>query len=61
MTFIDDHTRHVWIYILKHKSEILQRFKEWKVLVEKSSGKKVKVLRSDNRGDYTSTEFAAFL
>ena len=61
VTFVDDHTRHMWIYILKHKSEVLQRFKQWKALVEKSSGRKVKVLRSDNGGEYTSTEFVAFL
>jgi len=23
VTFVDDHTRHVWVYILKHKSEVL--------------------------------------
>ena len=59
--FVDDHTRHVWVYILKHKSEVLQRFQEWKALVEKSSGRKVKTLRSDNGGEYTSAEFALYL
>ena len=61
VTFVDDHTHHVWIYILKHKGEVLQRFKEWKVLVEKASGRKIKILRSDNGGEYTSAEFAAYL
>ena len=37
VTFVDDHTQHVWVYILKHKGEVLQRFQEWKALVEKSS------------------------
>ena len=61
VTFIDDHTRHVWVYILKHKSEVFQRFQEWKALVETASGRKIKTLRSDNGGEYTSTEFAAFM
>ena len=61
VTFVDDHTRHVWIYILKHKGEVFQRFKEWKVLVEKASGRKIKILRSDNGEEYTSAEFAAYL
>ena len=61
VTFVDDHTRHVWIYILKHKGEVLQRFQEWKAMVEKSSGRKVKTLRSDNGGEYTSTEFTSYL
>ena len=41
MTFVDDHTWHVWVYVLKHKSEVFQRFREWKALVEKSTGRKV--------------------
>ena len=61
VTFVDDHTRHVWVYILKHKGEVFQRFQEWKALVEKSSGRKVKALRSDNGGEYTSTEFNSYL
>ena len=43
---------------MKHKSEVLEKFTEWKALVEKSRGKKVvKVLRSDNRGEYISNDF----
>ena len=61
VTFVDHHTRHVWVYILKHKGEVFQRFQEWKALVEKSSGRKVKALRSDNGGEYTSTEFTSYL
>ena len=34
LTFIDDKTRYVWMYILKHKSEVLNHFLEWKALVE---------------------------
>jgi len=40
---------------------VLQRFQEWKALVEKLSGRKVKTLRSDNGGEYTSTEFTLYL
>ena len=54
-------TLDMWVYILKHKGEVLQRFQEWKALVEKSSGRKIKTLRSDNGGEYTSTEFTSFL
>lgn len=61
VTFIDDHTRHVWVYILKRKDEVFQRFKEWRALVEKSSGKQIKTLRTDNGGEYTSTEFTSYL
>ena len=49
------------MYTLKLKSEVLGRFKEWKALVENQSGRKVKVLRSDNGGEYTSKAFEDFL
>ena len=61
VTFIDDKTHYVWIYVLKHKHEVFRTFKEWKSLVENSSGHKVKVLRTDNGGEYMSTEFETFL
>ena len=61
VTFIDDHTRHVWVYILKYKNEVFKRFQEWKALVEKSSGRHIKALRSDNGGEYTSSDFDSYL
>ena len=61
LTFVDDKTRYVWVYFLKYKDEAFQRFVEWKALVEKSSGHQVKVLRTDNGGEYTSTQFEDFL
>jgi len=53
--------RIVGICILKHKGEVFQRFQEWKARVEKLSGKQIKTLRSDNGGEYTSTEFTSYL
>ena len=57
LTIIHDKTRYVWVYFLKHKDEEFQRLVEWKALVEKSSGHQVKILRTDNGGEYTSTQF----
>eukprot|EP00253_Pinus_taeda_P004006 PITA_04006 len=42
------------------KSETYSKFCEFKELVEKESGKKVKALRSDNGGEYISGEFKEF-
>ena len=42
---------------MKHKGEVLELFVEWKKNLEKSTGKKIKVLRSDNRGEYKSNFF----
>ena len=49
------------VYVIKHKDEVFQKFMEWKSLVENSSGHKVKKLRTDNGGKYTSTEFESYL
>ncbi len=61
VTFIDDHSRYVWIYFMKTKDEVFDKFLEWKLLVEKQYGQKVKVLRTDNGGEYKSGKFKAFL
>ncbi len=61
VTFIDDKTRYVWMYVLKRKDQVFERFLEWKALVENSTGRKLQVLRTDNGGEYTSVEFEHYL
>ena len=61
VTFIDDFSRKVWVYLLKSKGECFERFKEFKALVETQSQHKIKVLRSDNGGEYLSKAFQGFL
>jgi hypothetical protein len=60
LTFIDDYSRKTWIYFLKAKSEVFARFQEFRALVENQSGKRIKVLRSDNGGEYSSRQFVDF-
>ena len=48
VSFIDVYSRRCWVYTMKHKGEVLELFVEWKKNVEKSKGRKIKVLRSDN-------------
>ena len=61
LTFIDDKTRFTWVYLLKRKDEVFQRFVEWKAMVENSGGGKLKVLRSDNGGEYMAKRFQEYL
>ena len=61
LTLIDDKTRYTWVYILKRKDQVFKQFLEWKALAENSTGQKLKVLRSDNGGEYTSKEFESYL
>jgi len=61
LLFIDDATRHTNEFILKYKSEALQKFNEWKALSEQESGKQLKRFRTDGGGEYTSKKFAEYL
>ena len=62
VTFIDDYSWKTWIYFLKTKEsdEVLDRFKELKALVENQIGRRIRVLRSNNGGEYTSGGFIDF-
>jgi hypothetical protein len=51
VSFIDDFSRKTWIYFLRKKSEVFEKFKEFKSLVENYTDKKIKVLRTDNGGE----------
>ena len=55
--FFDDFSRRCWIFFIQKKSETFSKFCEFKALVEKELGKKVKALQSDNGGQYISREF----
>ena len=48
------------MYVMKAKSEAFAKFKAWKALVENESGKSLKVLRSDNSGEYVSGKFLEY-
>jgi len=61
MSFIDDHTRKVWVYFMKHKGEMFQHFLNFKTMVEKEKGVSIKCLRSDGGGEYFSNEFNEYL
>lgn len=60
LLFIDDFSRKTWVYFLKQKSEVFEVFKKFKAAVERESGRKIKALRSDRGGEFTSREFQEF-
>ena len=60
VTFIDDFSSYTFVYFMKSKSDVLAKFKEFVLLMENLTEKKVKTLRSDNGGEYTSIEFQQF-
>ena len=56
LIFIDDFSRFTWVFFLKKKSEVLERFTEFKASVENVFGRKIKSLGYDNGGEYIKSE-----
>jgi len=57
VSFVDDYSRRNWVYTMSHKSEVLGIFVEWRRRMELQSGRKIKIFRSDNGGEYKSDQF----
>ena len=57
ITLTDDFSRYGYMYLLKHKSDSFEKFKEFKAEVEKQRGGSIKTLRSDRGGEYLSLGF----
>ncbi|SCZ97759.1 BZ3501_MvSof-1269-A2-R1_Chr7-2g09283 [Microbotryum saponariae] len=60
VTFLDDFSRKLWAYAIGHKSEVFGVFKTWLAEVELETGAKLKVLRTDNGGEYCSRALTEF-
>jgi transposase InsO family protein len=60
VSFVDDSSHKIWIYFMNNKDVVFFKFKEVKALAENQIGKKIKVLRSNNGGEYTSKYFDVF-
>ena len=58
--FIYYHSRKTLVYLLKSKDELLTKFQESKAKVENLTERRVKILRFDNGGEYTSKEIIVF-
>ena len=57
LTFTNDLRRYGYIYLMKHKSETFEKFKEFQSEVENHRNNKIKFLRSDRGGEYLSYKF----
>lgn len=61
VTFVDDFSRKLFVHPIRNKSDVFDTFVEFKKMVENQCSKKIKVLRSDNGGEYLSNRFSSFL
>lgn len=59
--FVDDASRMAFVYFLKEKNQVFQKFKEYKSLVENQTGNRIKTLRTDNGGEFCSQQMETYL
>ena len=58
--FVDEYSKFTWLYLLKHKFDALDIFKFFKATVENQLNSKIKILRTNNGGEFTSNAFKYF-
>lgn len=61
ITITDSHTRWTSTFFLKAKSQAFQAFKQFYASMERESGHTLKTPRTDQGGEYTSTDFQEYL
>jgi hypothetical protein len=57
---IDDYTKMTWVSFMKEKYKSFEKFKAFKSLVENDTDLKIKCLRYDKGGTFTSYKFDEF-
>ncbi|SCZ87235.1 BZ3500_MvSof-1268-A1-R1_C155g00803 [Microbotryum saponariae] len=60
VTFLDDHSRKLWAYAIDHKSDVFPTFQTWLAEVELETNARLRILRTDNGGEYRSNAFTEF-
>ncbi|RDX63210.1 hypothetical protein CR513_58386, partial [Mucuna pruriens] len=60
VSFVDEYTRKLWIFLIVRKIEVLSIFQNFKKLIENQSRKHIKILRIDEGDEYTSRQFEDF-
>jgi transposase InsO family protein len=60
LTFIDDFSTCTWVYLLKIKSEVFDKFLAYKALIETKYGHQIQRLRTYNGGKYVNNNFTSY-
>ena len=60
LLLMDDCSHYMWLQLLTSKDEAVAAIKKFKMRAEAESDKKLRVLRTDRGGEFTSLEFVAY-
>ncbi|WVZ94595.1 hypothetical protein U9M48_040468 [Paspalum notatum var. saurae] len=61
LLLVDDHSRYMWLRLLMTKDQAAEAIMEIKARAEAETGKKLRVLRTDRGGEFTSLESGQYL
>uniref|UniRef100_A0A2N9FBM1 Integrase catalytic domain-containing protein n=1 Tax=Fagus sylvatica TaxID=28930 RepID=A0A2N9FBM1_FAGSY len=61
VTFIDDHSRLTWVYVLKDRSQLSATFQSFYAEISNQFNAKLLAFRTDNAREYTESSFQEFL
>ena len=60
VTFLDDYSCHVVSCYIAHKSDVVDKFIEYKSMMENQLSTKIKCVRTDNGGEYINKGLQKF-
>jgi hypothetical protein len=60
LLLVDDLSRYMWLRLLSSKDQASSVIKNFHAAVEVETGKKMKVMRTDHGGEFTSVEFSQY-
>uniref|UniRef100_A0ACD5U8P7 Uncharacterized protein n=1 Tax=Avena sativa TaxID=4498 RepID=A0ACD5U8P7_AVESA len=58
LLMVDNHSRYMWLTLLKTKGEAAAAIRRFQAEAQKESKRPLRVLRTDRGGEFTATEFA---
>jgi hypothetical protein len=60
LLLVDDMSRYMWLTLLRSKADAPAAIMAFQARVERETGKKLKVLHTDNGGEFTSVQFGEY-
>jgi hypothetical protein len=61
VTIIGYYTSMTWVYMHKHKNEVIQCFQDFHKLVANQFNVKVQIIHGDNGTEYLNNEFMSYI
>ena len=61
VSFIDDHSRMTWVYLMKTKQEVCSLFIQFHTMVATQYKTPIQIFRTDNGGEFVNHELKQFL